>query len=247
MGSSRNRPARVRTALTCSLPDHTEDAAISRANLARRLVRAEEGAISLARWSMHDADTQPHAARRRIDRQRDGGPSSDRARHERAERGASDRAVGLLGKLHHRLGEHVDEWRDSLRDVTENPPTIRQLGRIVGWAVGKWSADIASLALVFFALGTTPRISPRCPGHLGRRGLPRHRDLAAHAGRRPRPSAATLRADGDALRWAFTTHGDPGVSVRSRYRLPTPTGALRWIKRVAGLLLPRHLRSKEPA
>ncbi|MCA1782176.1 MAG: flippase-like domain-containing protein [Intrasporangiaceae bacterium] len=72
---------------------------------------------------------------------------------------AGDRAVGLLGKLHHRLREHGDEWRDSLRDVTEDPPTPKQLSRIVGWALCKWSADIGSLALVFFALGTTPRIT----------------------------------------------------------------------------------------
>ena len=72
---------------------------------------------------------------------------------------AGDRFVGQLGRLHHKLGEHVDEWRDSLRDVTEQPPTARQLSRIAGWALLKWSADIASLALVFFALGTTPRIS----------------------------------------------------------------------------------------
>lgn len=72
---------------------------------------------------------------------------------------AGDRAIGLLGKLHHRLRDRVDEWRDSLRDVTEHPPTTTQLGRIGGWALGKWVADIASLALVFVALGTTPRIS----------------------------------------------------------------------------------------
>ncbi len=75
-----------------------------------------------------------------------------------------DRAIGLLGKLHGRLQEHVDEWRDSLRDVTEDPPTTRQLSRIGGWALCKWAADIASLALVFFALGTTPRISALLAG-----------------------------------------------------------------------------------
>lgn len=36
---------------------------------------------------------------------------------------AGDRIVGQLGRLHDKLGEHVDEWRDSLRDVTEDPPT----------------------------------------------------------------------------------------------------------------------------
>jgi uncharacterized protein (TIRG00374 family) len=70
-----------------------------------------------------------------------------------------DRLVRLVGKLHHTLREHVDEWRDSLRDVTEDPPTPKQLGRIGGWALCKWTADIASLALVFFALDTAPRIS----------------------------------------------------------------------------------------
>ncbi len=70
-----------------------------------------------------------------------------------------DRIVGRVGKLHHTLREHVDEWRGSLRDVTEDPPTAGQLSRIAGWALLKWSADIASLALVFFALGTSPRVS----------------------------------------------------------------------------------------
>ncbi len=72
---------------------------------------------------------------------------------------AGDKAVGLLGKLHPRLRAHVGEWRESLREVTEDPPTTRQLLRIAAWALGKWAADIGSLALVFFALGTTPRIS----------------------------------------------------------------------------------------
>ncbi|MEX2551365.1 MAG: lysylphosphatidylglycerol synthase transmembrane domain-containing protein [Nitriliruptoraceae bacterium] len=70
-----------------------------------------------------------------------------------------DRLIRWIGKLHDTLGEHVDEWRDSLRDVTEDPPTTRPLGRIAGWALLKWTADIASLALVFFALGSTPRVS----------------------------------------------------------------------------------------
>jgi uncharacterized protein (TIRG00374 family) len=70
-----------------------------------------------------------------------------------------DRVVGTIGRLHHRLGERVDDWRDSLRDVTEDPPSPRQLGRIGAWAALKWAADIASLALVFVALGATPRIS----------------------------------------------------------------------------------------
>jgi uncharacterized protein (TIRG00374 family) len=72
---------------------------------------------------------------------------------------AGDRVVGLLGRLHRRLREHVDDWRDSLREVTEDPPTPRQLSRIGGWALLKWSADIASLAFVFVALGATPRVS----------------------------------------------------------------------------------------
>jgi uncharacterized protein (TIRG00374 family) len=70
-----------------------------------------------------------------------------------------DRVIERIGRLHHRLGERVDDWRDSLRDVTEDPPSPRQLTRIAGWATLKWSADIASLALVFVALGTTPRLS----------------------------------------------------------------------------------------
>lgn len=70
-----------------------------------------------------------------------------------------DRVIERIGRLHHKLGERVDDWRDSLRDVTEDPPSPRQLTRVAAWATLKWSADIASLALVFVALGTTPRVS----------------------------------------------------------------------------------------
>jgi uncharacterized protein (TIRG00374 family) len=70
-----------------------------------------------------------------------------------------DRVIERIGRLHHRFGERVDDWRDSLRDVTEDPPSPRQLTRIAAWASLKWSADIASLALIFVALGTTPRLS----------------------------------------------------------------------------------------
>jgi uncharacterized protein (TIRG00374 family) len=72
---------------------------------------------------------------------------------------SGDRVLGALGRVHHRLGERVDDWRGSLRDVTEDPPTPRQLAHVAGWATLKWSADIGSLALVFVALGTTPRVS----------------------------------------------------------------------------------------
>jgi uncharacterized protein (TIRG00374 family) len=70
-----------------------------------------------------------------------------------------DRVIERIGRLHDRLGERVDDWRDSLRDVTEDPPSPRQLARVAAWATLKWSADIASLALVFVALGATPRLS----------------------------------------------------------------------------------------
>lgn len=70
-----------------------------------------------------------------------------------------DRIVGWIGRLHRRLEEHVSEWRSSLRGVTEDPPSAGQLWRIAGWALAKWSADIAALALVFWAFGQTPRVS----------------------------------------------------------------------------------------
>jgi uncharacterized protein (TIRG00374 family) len=70
-----------------------------------------------------------------------------------------DRVIERIGRLHDRLGDQVDDWRDSLRDVTEDPPSPRQLTIVAAWATLKWSADIASLALVFIALGTTPRVS----------------------------------------------------------------------------------------
>jgi uncharacterized protein (TIRG00374 family) len=70
-----------------------------------------------------------------------------------------DRIVNRIGRLHHRLEEHVSEWRSSLRGVTEQPPSGRQLWRIAGWALLKWAADIAALAFVFVAFGQTPRVS----------------------------------------------------------------------------------------
>jgi uncharacterized protein (TIRG00374 family) len=72
---------------------------------------------------------------------------------------AGDRVIERIGRLHHDLGRRVDDWRDSLREVTEDPPSPRQLTVVGAWATLKWSADIASLALVFVALGATPRVS----------------------------------------------------------------------------------------
>lgn len=70
---------------------------------------------------------------------------------------AGDRVVGAVGRLVPRLRRRVDDWRASLRYVTEDPPSRGQLGTIIGWALLKWGADIASLAMVFLAAGTTPR------------------------------------------------------------------------------------------
>jgi uncharacterized protein (TIRG00374 family) len=70
-----------------------------------------------------------------------------------------DRLVTAIGRLHPRLRARARGWRASLRAVTEDdPPSSGQLARIVGWSVLKWSADIASLALVFVAFGQTPRV-----------------------------------------------------------------------------------------
>jgi len=72
---------------------------------------------------------------------------------------AGDRVVGVVGRLLPRLRRRVDDWRASLRYVTEDPPSPGQLGIIIGWALLKWGADIASLALVFVAAGTAPRVA----------------------------------------------------------------------------------------
>ncbi|MGM0617041.1 MAG: lysylphosphatidylglycerol synthase transmembrane domain-containing protein [Actinomycetota bacterium] len=72
---------------------------------------------------------------------------------------AGDRVVGAVGRLVPRLRRRVDDWRVSLRYVTEDPPSPGQLGTIIGWALLKWGADIASLALVFVAAGTMPRVA----------------------------------------------------------------------------------------
>lgn len=72
---------------------------------------------------------------------------------------AGDRVVRAVGRLGPRLRASVDGWQDSLRYVTEDPPSPRQLATIAGWALLKWGADIGSLALVFLAVGTTPRLT----------------------------------------------------------------------------------------
>lgn len=72
---------------------------------------------------------------------------------------AGDRVVRAVGRVAPPLRSRVDGWRDSLREVTEDPPSSAQLGTIIAWALLKWGADIASLALVFVAVGTTPRVT----------------------------------------------------------------------------------------
>jgi uncharacterized protein (TIRG00374 family) len=72
---------------------------------------------------------------------------------------AGDRIVAWLGRWHRKLEARTEGWRSSLRGVTEDPPSGRQLARIVGWAAAKWAADIASLALVFVAFGQQPRLT----------------------------------------------------------------------------------------
>lgn len=70
-----------------------------------------------------------------------------------------DRIVAWLGRRHDALAARVGDWRASLRAVTEDPPDQAELASIAAWALLKWSADIASLALVFVALGAAPRLS----------------------------------------------------------------------------------------
>jgi uncharacterized protein (TIRG00374 family) len=72
---------------------------------------------------------------------------------------AGDRVVRAVGRIP-RLGDRAEGWRHSFRHVTEDdPPTLGKLSHIVGWSAAKWTADIASLALVFVAFGQTPRLT----------------------------------------------------------------------------------------
>lgn len=70
-----------------------------------------------------------------------------------------DRVVRAIGRLHPRLRRRVDDWRDGLRRVTQDPPSNRRLLAIARWALLKWSADIASLALIFYSVDQVPRVS----------------------------------------------------------------------------------------
>jgi uncharacterized protein (TIRG00374 family) len=73
--------------------------------------------------------------------------------------GLGERVIAAAGRLHRRLARRTDGWRRSWRTVTDQEVSGRQLGPIVGWSTLKWSADIASLALVFHAFGQTPRLT----------------------------------------------------------------------------------------
>lgn len=69
-----------------------------------------------------------------------------------------DRIIDTVARVP-RLAEHADAWKKSWRAVNERPPNARTVAVVVAWSVGKWSADLASLALVFVAFGQTPRLS----------------------------------------------------------------------------------------
>jgi uncharacterized protein (TIRG00374 family) len=70
-----------------------------------------------------------------------------------------ERAIDLIGRSSERLRPRAEGWRSSWRTVTEHAPSAAATAPIFGWAVAKWTADIASLALVFVALGQTPRLT----------------------------------------------------------------------------------------
>lgn len=70
-----------------------------------------------------------------------------------------DRVIRAIGRLHPRLHRRVDDWRGSLRHITQDPPSNRRLLRIARWALLKWTADIAALALVFLSVDQVPRVS----------------------------------------------------------------------------------------
>lgn len=69
-----------------------------------------------------------------------------------------DRIIDTVARLPG-MGGHADAWKHSWRAVNEHHPTPRTVAAIVAWAVGKWSADLGSLALVFVAFDQSPRLS----------------------------------------------------------------------------------------
>jgi uncharacterized membrane protein YbhN (UPF0104 family) len=72
---------------------------------------------------------------------------------------AGDWVIAQLARLP-KLEDHAEGWRSSLREITEDdPPSTLDLARISAWAALKWTAAIASLALVFVAFGQTPRLT----------------------------------------------------------------------------------------
>jgi uncharacterized protein (TIRG00374 family) len=69
------------------------------------------------------------------------------------------RAIARARRLHPRIHERADGWRETWRRVARRGLGPAELAPVVGWSVVKWAADVASLALVFVAFGETPRVT----------------------------------------------------------------------------------------
>lgn len=69
-----------------------------------------------------------------------------------------ERTIDLIGRRE-RFRSRAEGWRSSWRTVTEHAPSAAATAPIFGWSIAKWTADIGSLALVFVALGQTPRLT----------------------------------------------------------------------------------------
>ncbi len=69
-----------------------------------------------------------------------------------------ERVIDRLARVR-RLRRAAKGWRSSWAEVTEHAPSLGQTAGIFLWSTVKWSADVASLTLVFIAVGQTPRPS----------------------------------------------------------------------------------------
>jgi uncharacterized protein (TIRG00374 family) len=67
-----------------------------------------------------------------------------------------ERIIDRLARVRRFRGA-AEGWRSSWNEVTAHAPSLRQTAGVFLWSTLKWGADIASLTLVFVAVGETPR------------------------------------------------------------------------------------------
>ena len=70
-----------------------------------------------------------------------------------------ERIIEAVARRSARLRRRAAGWRAAWHGLADAGPSAAQTSAIIGWALVKWGADIASLAVVFVAVGEEPRLT----------------------------------------------------------------------------------------